>query len=122
MPERFEGMSDAEWELFEEIFPEKARKGRGMPAAHPRKVLNSLLFILVTGCRWCDLPRGGQWASKSASHRWLKAWHSDGRLKALQALFLGVAQNEGLICWKSGAVDGSFSLRKRRRSGCRLWI
>ena len=51
MPGRFEGMSDAEWELFEDIFPEKARKGRGMPAAHPRNVLNSLLFILMTGCR-----------------------------------------------------------------------
>ena len=71
MPGRFEGMSDAEWELVEDIFPGKAKKSRGMPAAHPRKVLDSLPFILVTGCRWCDLPRVGQWASKSASHRWL---------------------------------------------------
>ncbi len=31
MPGRFEGMSDAEWELFKNIFPEKARKGRGLP-------------------------------------------------------------------------------------------
>jgi hypothetical protein len=97
-------MSDSEWELFEGVFPEKARKGRGMPAARPRKVLNPPLFISVAG------------------HRWLKAWHSDGRLKELQALLLGAAQNEGLICWKSGAVDGSFSLRKRRLSGCCAWI
>ena len=104
MPGRFEGMSDAEWELFEGIFPEKARKGRGMPAQHPRKVLNSPLFILMTG------------------YLRLKAWHSDGRLKKLQALLVGTAQNEGLICWKSGSIYASFSLRKKRRNGFCLWI
>ncbi len=72
---RFEGMSDAEWELFKNIFPEKARKGRGMPAAHPRKVLNSLLFILVTGCRWCDLPRGDQCIKKRMPSLAEGAWH-----------------------------------------------
>ncbi len=97
MPGRFEGMSDAERECFKNIFPEKTRKGRGISDTHPRKVLNSLLFMLVTGYSWFDLPRGDQWASKSASHRWLKAWHSDRRLKELQALLLGAAQNEGMI-------------------------
>ena len=43
---RFEGMSDAEWELVEDIFPDKTKKICGMPAAHPRKVLNSLLSWL----------------------------------------------------------------------------
>ena len=112
MSGRFEGMSDAEWKLFEDIFPEKERKGRGMPAAHPRKVLNSLLFILVTGCRWCDLPQGPCWASKSSAHRWLKTWHSDGTIDKLKARILGAAQNGGLIQWNSGAVDGSFSSGK----------
>ncbi len=98
MPGRLEGMSDAEWELFKNIFLKKAWKGREMPATHPHKILNLLLFIVVTGCRWCDLPRGEKWASKSVSHRWLKAWHSDGSLKELQALLLGYAQNERLIC------------------------
>lgn len=122
MSGRFEGMSDAEWKLFEDIFPEKERKGRGMPTAHPRNVLNSLLFILITGCRWCDLPQGPCWASKSSAHRWLKSWHSDGRLNELKARLLGAAENEGLICWKSGAADGSFSLRQRRRAGSGAWI
>jgi transposase len=61
MAGRFEGLSDAEWKLFEDIFPEKERKGCGMPAVHPRKIFNALLFMLGTGCRWCDLPQGPQW-------------------------------------------------------------
>lgn len=42
---------------------------------------DSLLCILITGCRWCDLPRGPQWASKSSGHRRLKSWHDDGTLE-----------------------------------------
>ncbi|MCG6135166.1 MAG: hypothetical protein MET45_10945 [Nostoc sp. LLA-1] len=34
------------------------KRGKGMPHAPYRHVLNSLLYILITGCRWCDLPRG----------------------------------------------------------------
>ncbi|MGX9728045.1 MAG: hypothetical protein ACTFAK_12230 [Candidatus Electronema sp. VV] len=50
MAGRFEGLSDAEWKLFEDIFPGKERKGRGMPAVHQRKIFNSLLLrVPVTG-------------------------------------------------------------------------
>ncbi|WP_375515922.1 transposase [uncultured Nostoc sp.] len=60
MAGRFNGLSDLEWKLFEDIFPKQAsQRGKGMPHAPYRHVLNSLLYILITGCRWCDLPRGG---------------------------------------------------------------
>jgi hypothetical protein len=98
MAGRFEGLKDPEWKLFEDIFPAKDRRGRGMPASCPHNILNSLL---ITGCRWCDLPRGSQWASRSASHRWLKAWHLDGTLDDIKARLLGIAQSNGLIHWSS---------------------
>ena len=54
------------------------RKSRGMPHVRFRYVLNSLIYILITGCRWCDLPQGEIWASKSAATNFvrpmLKAW------------------------------------------------
>src|SRR5918911_1787312 len=83
MAGRFEGVSDLEWRLFEDVFPPAPpKRGRGMPHAPFRKVLNTLLYILITGCRWCDVPRGPQWASKSATHRWLRRWQTDGTLAA----------------------------------------
>ena len=49
-----------------------------MPPVPFRYVLNSLLYILITGCRWCDLPSGKIWASKSSATNsvrpMLKAW------------------------------------------------
>jgi transposase len=65
-----------------------------MPHTPFRQIVNTLLYVLITGCRWCDLPRGPQWASKSAAHRWLQRWQAEER---------------GMIHWQYGAVDGSFS-------------
>ena len=93
MAGRFEGLSDLEWRLFEDIFPkEPEKRDRGMPHAPFEHILNTLLYVLITGCRWCDVPKGEIWASKSSAHRWLKRWELDGTLKILQARILGIAQ------------------------------
>src|SRR5215471_3921799 len=110
MAGRFEGVSDLEWRLFEDVFPPAPpKRRRGMPHAPFRKILNALLYILITGCRWCDIPRGPQWGSKSATHRWLQHWQADGTLAAMQARILGIAEARGMIHWEYGAVDGAFA-------------
>ena len=114
MAGRFEGLSDLEWKLFEDVMTEVGEKrGRGMPHAPFRHVLNTLMYVLITGCRWCDVPKGEIWASKSSAHRWLLRWQTDGTLELLQARILGIAEERGLINWSYGAVDGSFSPWKR---------
>ena len=75
-------------------------------------MLNTLLYILMTGCRWCDLPHGPHWGSKSATPRWLQRWQADGTLAAMQARILGLAEERGMICWEYGAVDGVFPLAR----------
>jgi transposase len=109
MAGRFEGLSDLEWKLFEDLFPEPEKRGKGMPHVPFRYVINTLLYILMSGCRWCDVPREQQWASKSSAHRWLKRWHQDGTLEILEQRILNLAQEKGLIRWDYGAIDGSFS-------------
>jgi transposase len=114
---RFEGVSDLAWQLFTALFPLPVTRGRGMPPTPFRKVGNTLLDVLRTGCRWCDLPRGAPWASKSAVQRWLQRWQYDGPLPAMQARRLGSAEERGLIQWQYGAVDGAFSPGQGRRCG-----
>jgi transposase len=121
MAGRFEGLSDLEWRLFEDVLPAAPQKrGRGMPHAPFRQIVNTLLYILITGCRWCDIPRGPQWASKSATHRWLQRWQADGTLAAMQARILGIADERGMIHWEYGAVDGAFSPWEGGRRGGRV--
>src|SRR6516162_6388526 len=75
--------------------PAPPKRRRGMPHAPFRKILNTLLYVLITGCRWCDVPRGPQWGSKSATHRWLQRWQANGTLAAMQARILGIAEEQG---------------------------
>ena len=120
MAGRFEGLSDLEWRLFEDVFPPAPpKRSRGMPHAPFRQILNTLLYVLITGCRWGDVPCGPQWASKSATHRWLQRWQADGTLATLQARILGVAEERGMIRWEYGAIDGAFSPWKGWRRGRR---
>ena len=74
MAGRFEGLSDLEWKLFEDVITKKVEKrGRGMPHAPFRYILNTLMYVLITGCRPCDVPTGEIWASSSSAHRWRSA-------------------------------------------------
>jgi transposase len=85
-----------EWHLFADIFPpEPTQQRRGMPHTPVRKVVNTLLYVLITGCRWCDIPRGPQWASRSAAHRGLQQWQVDGTLAVMQARSSGLPENTG---------------------------
>jgi hypothetical protein len=59
------------------------------------KVVNTLLYVLITGCRWCDIQPGPQWASRSAAHWWLQRWQVDGTLAAMQARSSGLPENTG---------------------------
>jgi hypothetical protein len=47
-------LSDAQWELIQPLLP--AAKPTGRPRADDRRTLNSILYVLRTGCRWKDLP------------------------------------------------------------------
>ncbi len=80
-----------------------------MPRVQFLMVLNTQLYVLITSCRWCDIPQGEQPESKSSAHQWLKRWYEDGTLEKLKGLILAVADEKGLIDWKYGAALDSFS-------------
>jgi transposase len=71
---KFEGLTDNEWAAIEPImppYPWSATK-HGKRPMHPGKILNTLIWILTTGARWCDVPVGEQWASRlTVTHKFL---------------------------------------------------
>ena len=117
MPGRFEGLSDAQWFVLEKLLPPRPqRRGKGMPHAPFRCVLNSIFYILITGSRWCDLPEDREvFAHRSSAHRWLMRWAEDGTFDRLCEGMISMADLNDQIDWSRSSVDGSFSLRQRRR-------
>lgn len=75
---RFEGLSDLAWQLFLDLVPpESGLWGRGMAYVPFRAVVNSLLYVLITGYRWCDVPYGPQGVFESLAHWWLQRWQAE---------------------------------------------
>lgn len=110
MAGRFEGLSNIQWEMISPFVPE-LKYTFGRPRPKPRYILNTILYVLITGCRWCDVPVGPQWAKRSTAHEYLKKWHEDGSFDRLRRAMLEIAEFVGAIDWSGGAVDGSFSPR-----------
>ena len=87
----YQELTDSQWLALEPLFPTPLKRGRGKPHTAWRKVLNSILFILVTGSKWDVLPKGEGYASKSASNRWYKVWKKDGFLDQILAKLQALA-------------------------------
>jgi transposase len=51
-----------------------ARTGR--PRADDRRTIEGILFVLITGCRWQDLPR--EYGAPTTAWRRLKRWGEEG--------------------------------------------
>ncbi len=68
MAGKFTGLSDELWKKIEPYVP-KIHYVFGRPPPNPRYLLNTIMYVLITGCRWCDIPVGEQWGKRSTSHR-----------------------------------------------------
>jgi len=108
MSGKFEGLTDIQWMILMPLLPELLYKF-GRPRPDRRKLLNTILYVLITGSRWCDIPTGPQWAKRSTAHEYLGKWEQEGVMYRIKQGMLEVAELNGLIDWKKGSVDGSFS-------------
>jgi transposase len=70
----FRGLSDFEWDVVRPFLTPRFRVGR--PRADDRIVLNGILYVLTTGCRWMDMPL--EHGSYKTAWRRLKKWQDEG--------------------------------------------
>ena len=63
---KFTGLTNDQWSL---IFPLPPPKRQGLERSNPdlRKVLNTILYVEITGCKWCDVPIGECWSRRSTA-------------------------------------------------------
>ena len=61
----FREIDDVLWNSIEPYFPpQKPHTGR--PRANMRKLMNGILYVVMTGCTWKEVPR--RYGSKSTVH------------------------------------------------------
>jgi transposase len=66
----FREINDGEWEVIRPFLPSMSRVGR--PRADDRMVLNGILYVLTSGCRWC------KYGSYKTAWRRLRRWEEMG--------------------------------------------
>ncbi|PAV11238.1 transposase [Methanosarcina spelaei] len=62
----FREIDDVLWESMEPSLPSQ-KPHTGRPRANMRKLMNGILYVVMTGCTWKDVPR--RYGSKSTVHK-----------------------------------------------------
>lgn len=120
MSVKFTKLSDSSWELIEKLAQFKLPAQRGVVRTDLRKIWNSILYILITGQRWCDLPVCEDYATRATAHRWLIRWQEEGVFDRVLSGLLQKAIKEGKANLSHLAIDGTFSPESGRRKPGRI--
>ena len=110
-------LTDEQWIKIAPFLPEPPRSAKGgqEPIAN-RHCFEGILWVLRSGARWKDLPKG--YPSASTCWRRLQGWEdSDVWLNAWRA-FLAELDERGQLNWHEVFADGTFVPAKKggRRS------
>lgn len=116
METEFKALTDNQWALIQELMQWTPLKERGIQRTDPRKIWNSIFYILTRGCRWSDLPIDKSiYAARATAHQWLLQWQHQGVFDRVLSGLLRLAAKQKKIDLTHILVDGSFSPCTRRR-------
>jgi transposase len=92
--------------------PLPARTGR--PRANDRRTIEGILYILITGCRWQDLPR--EYGAPTTLWRRLERWGKEGIWEGIWErscrATLAYLDQQRKLDWSMAFLDGSFAPAK----------
>lgn len=90
---------------------------RGRPALPNTVLLNGILYVLKTGCRWEDIPQSVCKGHYSSCWRRLRFWHKRGVLLVSWHNLLKYLDEQGTLNLEVGNLDGSVTQAPRFRDG-----
>jgi len=106
-------LSDAEWDLIRphlSRIPQK-KSWHGRPRASDRRIFEALLWLLMTGARWVDLPK--DYPAKSSVHRRFQTWSRDGSFLKLHRGLVRTLNKQHKLDFSEGFIDTSFIKAKK---------
>ncbi len=112
---KFEEIDDVKWSRIEPLLPPGAKEGR--PRADDRSTVNAVLFVLITGCRWMDVPK--KYGDDSTANRRLRRWEKLGVWKSLMDSLVREGYGNGTVKLDELSVDSS-TIRAKKGGARRL--
>src|SRR5258708_23384300 len=102
-------LTERQWDFIRPLLPPHARTGR--PRADDRRTIEGILYVLVTGCRWQDLPR--EYGAPTTVWRRLKRWGEEHVWERIWRAALSALDQHGKLDWSMAFLDGSFAPAKK---------
>jgi transposase len=102
-------LTDKQWAFIQPLLPLPAHTGR--PRADDQRTIEGILYMLITGCRWQDLPR--EYGAPTTVWRRLKRWGEEGVWEHVWRAALAALDRQGKLDWSMAFLDGSFAPAKR---------
>ena len=106
--------SDLTLRQFELLAPHiKIRsKKTGRPRSNLKDVVDGILYVLSTGCRWGDPPHD-YGVSYATCYRYFQRWVKDGTLKDVFTFLKEQAHRKNYLHWRNGYLDASVVKSKK---------
>ncbi len=99
----FKKLTDSQWNTIQPHLPKPSKTGR--PRSDDMTTINAILFVLITGCRWIDLPV--QYGSKSSAHRRFQDLQQKGIWKKILSELIKSAHKQNKTNLHNISVDSS---------------
>lgn len=106
-------LSDAQWHRIKRLLPKAASTGR--PRSDDREVINGILYVMWTGCRWEDMPHDIA-ASPKTCHRRLLEYQRRRVWQKILASLTKQAYGKGMINLNNCYHDASIIKSKKGRT------
>jgi transposase len=115
---KFEELDDTRWSRMEPLLPPRAREGK--PRADDRSIVNGILFVLITGCRWIDMPK--RYGDDSTANRRLRRWEREGVWKRIMDALVDEGYGRGVIEIEELSIDSSTIAARKGGSSSAMMV
>ncbi len=102
-------LTDRQWAFIQLLLPPPARTGR--LRTDDRRTIEGTPYVLITGCRWQDLPR--EYGGPTTVWQRLKHWGSKVHGGAPGGRHSQRSHQQGQLDWTTAFLDGSFAPAKK---------
>jgi len=89
--------------MIESHLPKPAKTGR--PRSDDRTILNGIIYVLIAGCRWSEMPK--RYGDDSTANRRLNKWQQEGIWKNILSGIIKSANSSGKLNLQKISVDSS---------------
>jgi len=106
---KYQELSDKQWSMMQKHLPAPAKTGR--PRCDDRTTINGIIYVLISGCRWSEMPK--RYGSKSTAHLRLQTWQQNNIWKNILSDAIKSAYSSGKLELQKISIDSSSIAAKK---------